>query len=326
MSRHVIAALPGLAIAAIAVVASLVINSMVPVLSALLVAILLGVVAGNVGLPESTTPGLKFAAKPLLRTGIVLLGLQLAVGEILALGPGMIAVVLAVVAIGIVTTYWIGRKLGMAEDLSILMASGFSICGAAAVAAAGSAQDADEDDVATALAMVVLFGTIMIPVLPLLGTLAGLPDFTTGLWAGSAVHEVAQVVAIGGSLGAVALNAAVVVKLARVLMLAPVMAVLSWRRRRRVTNATSELPPIVPLWVGLFIVMVAVRSVGIVPEPVLAVVKIIQTALLAAAMFALGTGVKLSIFKQVGGTPLVLGTISTAIVTVVGLGGVLLAA
>lgn len=317
--------LPGLAVAFVAVAIALVINSFVPILSALLVAILLGVVAGNVGLPDATTPGLQFAAKPLLRAGIILLGLQLAVGEILGLGVGMIAVVIAVVAIGMVATYWIGLRLGMTEDQSILMASGFSICGAAAVAAAGSAQNADDEDVATALAMVVLYGTLMIPILPLVAGLIGLDPFQTGLWAGASVHEVAQVVAIGGTLSAAALHAAVIVKLARVLMLAPVMAVLSWRSRKKQIGGDAKLPPIVPLWVALFLVAVGIRSINVVPEGVLDVIKIIQTALLAAAMFALGTGVKVSIFKKVGGTPLVLGAISTVIVAAVGFASVLLA-
>lgn len=324
--NKMVALIPGLLWCVVAVAISLFVNSRVPLLSALLVAILLGVVAGNVGLPESTDPGLKFAAKPLLRTGIVLLGLQLALGDILALGAGMIAVVIMVVVLGMFSTYWVARRMGMSENQSILMGAGVSICGAAAVAAAGDAQDADEDDVATALAMVVLYGTIMIPLLPLLAQLFGLSTQTTGLWAGASVHEVAQVVAIGGSLGPAALSAAVVVKLARVMMLAPVMAVLAWRRRRLAANAHTKLPPIIPLWVALFIAMVAVRALGIIPDGVLAATKMVQTALLAAAMFALGTGVKVSIVKKVGGTPLVIGAISTAIVGAVGLVGVLVAA
>ncbi len=318
---------PGLAASALAVVVSMLVNAAVPVLSALLVAILLGILAANLlRLPASLAPGLQFASKRLLRIGIVLLGLQLAVGDIVALGLGTIVVVVAVVTIGMFATCAMGRRMGMTAMQSLLMASGFSICGAAAVAAAGSVVDAEEEDVATALAMVVLFGTVVIPLVPLFGRLFGLDDLTTGLWAGASVHEVAQVVAIGGSISAAALSAAVVVKLARVLMLAPVMAVLSWRRRRTMAGLQTKLPPIVPLFVAGFIAMVALRSVDIVPGPVLDVVKWIQTALLAAAMFALGTGIKASIFKRVGSKPLVLGAASTTVVGAIGLGGVLLLA
>lgn len=315
--------LPGLGASAVAVAVSLLVNAVVPVLSALLVAILLGILTANVlRMPASWAPGLAFASKRLLRVGIVLLGLQLAVGDIVALGLGTIVVVVAVVAVGMFATFSMGRRMGMTAMQSLLMASGFSICGAAAVAAAGSVVDAEEEDVATALAMVVLFGTVMIPLVPLLGRLFGLDDLTTGLWAGASVHEVAQVVAIGGSISAAALSAAVVVKLARVLMLAPVMAVLSWRRRA-MAGLQTKLPPIVPLFIAGFIAMVALRSVDVLPTPVLDVMKWIQTALLAAAMFALGTGVKASIFRRVGSKPLLLGAASTTVVAAVGLGGIL---
>lgn len=313
--------LPGLALAAAAVVVSWFVSRLG--VSALLVAIVLGVIVGNaVRLPASFEPGLACASKRLLRAGIVVLGLQLTLGDIWALGPDMIAVVIAVVAIGILSTLWIGRRLGVSPTQTLLIACGFSICGAAAVAAVDGVIDADDDEVVTAVGLVVAFGTAMIGLVPLLAGLIGLSPAQTGLWAGASIHEVAQVVAVGGSLGAAALSAAVIVKLARVLLLAPVMAVISVQRRRQ-GSATGKRPPIIPLFVAGFLAMVALRSVGVVPDVVVGAASTVQTVLLSAAMFALGTGARFAAFRKLGAGPFVLAAISTVIVGAVGLTGTL---
>lgn len=318
---------PGLLLCAAAVVVSLLVTQLVPVMSALLVAILLGVVLANtVSLPARTEPGLKFAAKRLLRLGVVLLGAQLLLSDIAGLGAGMIGTVVAVVVIGIFGTLLIGRMLGVAPGQRLLIACGFSICGAAAVAAADGVVDAEEEDVVTAIALVVIFGTLMIPAVPLVATLLGLSTEQAGLWAGGSTHEVAQVVAIGGTLGGSALGAAVVVKLARVLMLAPVLAVLGWHQRRTtVVPVGTKRPPLVPLFVLGFLAMVALRSTGVLGESVIQGAQIGQTVLLSAAMFALGCSVRLATMKKVGVRPLVLAAASTGLVATTALTGVLLA-
>ncbi|HEY1106463.1 MAG TPA: putative sulfate exporter family transporter [Agromyces sp.] len=324
---------PGLALCAAVAGLALAVTLVLPTLSALLTAIVVGVVVRNtVRLPAILEPGIAFAAKPLLRLGIVLLGLQLVVGDILALGPGMVVVVIAIVVGGITATLLIGRWLGIGATQRLLIACGFSICGAAAVAAVDGVVDADEEEVVTAVALVVIFGTLMIPLVPFVAGLMGLTPVEAGLWAGGSVHEVAQVVAIGGTLGGAALGVAVVVKLARVLMLAPVMAVIGLQRRRALAKAGADaagsrggkLPPLVPLFVVGFVVMVAIRSLGVVPPEVVAGAGIAQTVLLAAAMFALGTGVRFSMFRRVGAKPFVLAGASTLVVAGIALGGVML--
>jgi uncharacterized integral membrane protein (TIGR00698 family) len=324
---------PGLAVAGVAAAASFAIASLVHGLSALLVAIVLGVAFRNlVRLPErveaALAPGLAIASKRVLRIGIVLLGLQLVLGDILRLGPGMILVVVAIVGVGILSSLALGRLLGISPTQRLLIACGFSICGAAAVAAVdGVIETEDEEEVVVAVALVVLFGTLMIPLIPLAGSALGLGELRTGLWAGGSIHEVAQVVAAGSAIGGAGLAAAVVVKLARVLMLAPVLATISLSRRRamKAVDAGGTRPPIVPLFVVGFIAMVLLRSTGMVPPPVVAVAAGAQTALLAAAMFALGAGVRISMFRRVGVKPFVLAAGSTAVVAAVALGGVLIA-
>jgi uncharacterized integral membrane protein (TIGR00698 family) len=185
----------------------------------------------------------------------------------------------------------------------------------------------DDQEVDVAIALLVLFGRLMIPLIPLAGSALGLGQLQIGLWAGGSIHEVAQVVAAGSAIGGAGLAAAVVVKLARVLMLAPVLAVISVSRRRALKrmDAGGKRPPIVPLFVVGFIAMVLLRSTGVVPASVVSIAGGVQTALLAAAMFALGAGVRISMFRRVGVKPFVLAAGSTAVVASVALVGVLLA-
>ena len=328
--------LPGLAVCAAATPVAMGIAHFVPLASALLIAIILGIVLRNVmgDLPASWGPGMQFSSKKILRLGIILLGAQLVLGDIMSLGWKLILVVIAVVAIGMLGTIGLGRALGMGRDLSLLIGCGFSICGAAAIAGVESTVRARKEDVAAAIALVVLFGTLMIAAVPLIAGLLGLGEETAGMWAGASTHEVAQVVAIGGIIGPEALKVAVVVKLARVLMLAPVMAGISlWRRHairagRELPGmgaAGGTLPPIMPAFVGGFILMVLIRWLGVVPASALAPLKVLQTALLASAMFALGTGVRLRDFAKVGPRPFVLAAASTLVVGLTAHGGVALA-
>jgi uncharacterized integral membrane protein (TIGR00698 family) len=317
---------PGLTVAAGATTAVLVLSRYLPAVSPLLIAIVLGAILSNViALPARVRPGLTFAAKRLLRVGLALLGLQLVFGDILALGVGMIAVVIAIVVLGIAGTMIVGRLLGLNWTQRFLIACGFSICGAAAVAAVDGVVEADEEEVLTAVALVVIFGTCMIPVIPLLSSGIGLGDLDAGLWAGGSIHEVAQVVAAGGAIGGGALAVAVVVKLARVVMLAPVIAVVSARQRRLSQRANDiRRPPVIPLFVLAFLACAALRTTGVVPENILGAAKLAQTALLTAAMFALGAGVNIAALRKVGIRPFLLALISTAWVAAIALTGVLL--
>lgn len=318
---------PGLALCAVAVAIALVVASVIPVLSATLTAIVLGVLVRNtLPVPSVLEAGLTFAAKKLLRLGIVLLGLQLMLGDVLGLGWGVILIVVAVVGIGFAGTLLMGRWLGVPYSQRLLIAGGFSICGASAVAAVdGVIQTEKNEEVVAAVALATVFGTLMIPFIPFASSVLGLTDREAGIWAGASTHEVAGVVAVGGIIGGGALAVAVIVKLARVLLLAPVMAVVGVAHRRRTgADASGKRPPIVPLFVLLFVAMVVLRSVGVVPEPALDVAKTTQGAVLAAAMFALGAGVNIRRLVKVGGRPLLLALLATILVTGIGLVGVLL--
>ncbi|SLN02072.1 Putative membrane protein YeiH [Brachybacterium faecium] len=322
-----LSAWPGILLSLGVAAASILLSRVLPGVSALIIAIVIGIVVANVtALPAALAPGLSIAAKKLLRAGIVLLGLEVVLGDLLGLGAPMLAVVVVVVTGGILGTLALGRALGVDRGLTLLVACGFSICGAAAVAAAAGVTDPDEEheeNTITAVALVVLCGTLMIAAVPAVAALLQLDTETGGLWAGASIHEVAQVVAAGGALGGAALTLAVIVKLARVLMLAPVMAVLSLQQRRRGAG-DGKRPPLVPLFVLGFLAMVLLRSLAPLPESVLEPASLLQTGLLAAAMFALGTGVKVRNLLQVGPRPLALAGLSTVLVAAIALGGVIL--
>lgn len=296
--------------------------SLIPGLSALLVAILLGALWRNLlPVPNSLNPGVNFSAVKLLRTGIILLGLQLSLSAILELGPGVLLVVVLSVGVTFGATVWIGHLMSIGLAQRLLIASGFSICGAAAVAATEDTAKATKEETATALALVVFFGTIMIPLVPFLGHLLGLPDESLGMWIGGSTHEVAQVVAAGGAVGGGALTVAVTVKLARVLMLAPVIAGITVYMNRRGESHVGKRPPVVPLFVVGFVIAMLIRTTGVLPDSVLNVTQVLQTLLLAAAMFALGLGVHFKSLLKVGGRPVILGLLSTVVIMAVSLGG-----
>lgn len=317
--------MPGVALCALGATVALVAGQFTSAVSPLLIAIVAGAVLANtVSLPAKFQPGLAFSAKRLLRVGIALLGLQLMFSDIVGLGWGVIAVVVAIVFLGIAGTMYAGKLLGLSWSQRILIACGFSICGAAAVAAADGVVNAREEELLTAVALVVIFGTLMIPTIPLLADAFGMNEIEAGMWAGGSIHEVAQVVAAGSALGATALGVATVVKLARVLMLAPVMAFLSIRQRTMVDNTATKRPPLIPLFVVAFIGCMGLRSTGMLPNELLGLTKTVQTALLAAAMFALGLGVRLSVIRGVGARPFVLAAISTVWVATIAYVGVVL--
>ena len=216
-----------------------------------------------------------------MRLGVVLLGLKLSLGDILGLGWATVAMVFVVVAATFAGTQWLGARLGLPGDQPLLIATGYSICGASAICAVSEVRESEERDVATSVALVTLCGTLAIAVLPLLQYPLGLDDGQFGRWVGAGVHDVGQVVAAAQTAGPHALGQAVLVKLMRVALLAPLVAavVLSVRARRSSeaaearaaaprgsgSGARPQRPPLIPLFVMGFLLMVAVRTTGWLP-------------------------------------------------------------
>jgi uncharacterized integral membrane protein (TIGR00698 family) len=310
--------LSGLGIAALGGAAALGVHARVPALSPTLVGIVLGI-AASVVLPGAVSgparPGLRIASRQVLRVGVALLGLQLLLPEIVALGWPMLVVIAGVVLFGIAGTLCLGRLLGVPAERALLVACGFSICGAAAVAAVEGVRESKDEDVATVVSLVVVFGSVVMLALPVGAIAVGFSPMAAGAWSGASIHEVGQVVVAGGLVGGAALQVAVAVKLGRVLMLAPVLAVISLRSRR----TASVRPPLVPGFVLAFVALACVRTFLPVPGPVLDVAGVVQAGALAAAMFALGCGVDVSALRRTGAPVLALAGAATVLVALLGL-------
>lgn len=311
-----VAAVPGLLLVALVGAAAWGVSAVVEALSPLVVGIVLGVlVANTVGVPEVAAHGVRVAARSFLRLGIVLLGLRLSLGDLAGLGPDGLVVVAAVVTITFLGTRWLARRLGLSDDLGLLVATGYSICGASAIAAVDGVVRADEEEVAYAISLVTLCGTLSILVLPVLAALAGVEGATFGTWVGGAVHDVGQVVATAAQGGDEALAAATVVKLTRVVLLAPLVAIVAIGvRRRTVVTAGERRPPIVPMFVLGFLVAIVVRSTGVLSDQALDLAATAEKVLLTAALVALGMGVDVGRLRRLGGRPLTLGLLAWALV------------
>jgi uncharacterized integral membrane protein (TIGR00698 family) len=310
-ARGPTAVLPGLALVSALAAAAFALRSAFPVipLSPLMLAIVLGALWRNLlGVPAAAAPGIAASLKRPLRLGIVLLGLQLTFGQLLAIGPAGLALLISCVVLTFGFTLLMGRLLGVEPGLTQLIAAGTSICGASAVVAANSVVRGRGEAVAYALGVVTLYGTIVMFTFPLLGTLAGLSDQAYGVWIGASVHEVAQVVAAAFAHGTEAGQTGTASKLTRVLMLAPMIILLGYLVARR-GNTAAEVP--VPWFAFGFLVMVAIASTGLLPAGVLSVLALLAQALLAVALAAVGLETDLREIRAQGWRPLALGAAAT---------------
>ncbi|MFD6934879.1 YeiH family protein [Streptomyces goshikiensis] len=332
VSRETTTSWPGLALATAGAVVAWSIHWLVPAVPMLTASVVLGIAVAH--LPGIRTfvrgtarPGLSLAGRRLMRIGIVLLGLGLGLDQVLRLGWATVAMVVGVVAATFFGTLWLGRKLGLPGDQPLLIATGYSICGASAIGAVSEVSGSDEEDVASSVALVTLCGTLAIAVLPLLQGPLGLSDLAFGRWVGASVHDVGQVVATAQTAGPGALGEAVLVKLMRVALLAPLVAAVAFSvraRRRGVRTASGRRPAPVPLFVAGFLVAAGLRATGVLPEAALEWAHTAQEALLAAALFGLGSAVHLPTLARTGGRAAVLGLGAWVVVAGVSYAGVAL--
>lgn len=322
--------MPGLAVAAAAAALAWLVHLAVPAVPLLTLAVAAGIVVAQVPLAREALdgvlrPGLAVASRTLLRAGIVLLGLKLSLVDIAGLGWVGIATTVGVVVLAFAGTWALGRALGLPGREPLLVASGFAICGASAIGAMAAATRARDEEQAHPVALVTLCGTLAIAVLPALWHPLGLTATGFGHWVGAGVHDVGQVVATAQVAGTAALAVAVVVKLTRVLMLAPMVAIAAAIERRRATDAAGPRPVIVPLFIAGFLAAVLVRTFVDVPEPVLTAADLVQTTLLAMALFALGTSVRVAALLHTGWRAAAVGLASWVLVAALAYGAVLVA-
>ncbi|MDO8039718.1 YeiH family protein [Janthinobacterium sp. SUN137] len=290
-------------------------------MSALTLAIMLGIVLGNSvygRLAPTCGAGVAFSKQTLLRLGIILYGFRLTFQDIGQVGLAGIAIDALVLASTFGLAMFLGTKVFKLErNSAILIGAGSSICGAAAVMATEPVVKGRSEDVTVAVSTVVVFGTIAIFLYPLLyrwnlgWQVLGATPTAFGVYIGSTVHEVAQVVAAGKSIGQEAANAAVIAKMVRVMMLAPFLVILSAvlaRSKARSGNGGHDKAAklAIPWFAFIFIGVVAFNSLGLLPASMVATITDIDTALLAMAMAALGLTTHMSAIRRAGIKPLLL--------------------
>jgi len=282
-------------------------------ISPLVVGIVMGIFYANTlhnQIPTAWETGIIFSGKKILRFAIVFYGFRITFQQIAEVGIEGFMVSLIMLSSTFILGTWIGQKVfKMDRDTSMLTASGASVCGAAAVLATEPVLKAEEHKAAIAVSMVVLFGTIAMFLYPALYS-AGVFDMSTrefGIYVGGTIHEVAQVVAVGGAFGPEASDAAVIVKMTRVIMIAPMLILLglylSYSAKKSGDNGTA-VKLVIPWFAVYFIGMAGFNSLQLIPIDIVNIINEIDTFLLTMAMTALGMGTRFAKFRGLGLAPL----------------------
>ena len=278
-----------------------------PYLEALVLAILIGVAIRTTWTPGlGWVPGIVFSAKFILEFAIVLLGASVSVTMIAALGPLLILGIASIVAVAIGTSFLLCRALGLPQRMSILIACGNSICGNSAIAAVAPVIGADADDIASSISFTAVLGVVVVLGLPFLVPILDLSLTQYGVLAGLTVYAVPQVLAATLPIGELSNQVGTVIKLVRVLMLGPVVLGFSLfashvkpahdrLRRRRL-----RLNELVPWFIIGFLIVLAIRSMGLIPQNVLPAITSFAAFLTTIAMAALGLGVDVRAVARTG--------------------------
>ncbi|MBV8790666.1 MAG: putative sulfate exporter family transporter [Pseudolabrys sp.] len=302
-------------------------------LEALVLAILLGVAVRTAWMPRpGFIPGIAFSGKFLLECAVVMLGASVSIATVLALGPLLLIGIASAVAIALGVSFVIGRMIGLPLRTAILIACGNSICGNSAIAAVAPVIGANSDDIAASISFTAVLGIIVVLTLPLLVPVLQLSLTQYGVLAGLTVYAVPQVLAATLPIGALSNQVGTIVKLVRVLMLGPVVLGLSLLARNLRTDLTGvrtnqsrpDWQELVPWFIRGFLVVLIVRSLGLIPRVALPPITHIAAALTTIAMAALGLGVDIRVVTKGGvrvtlavtASLIVLGLISYALIRV----------
>ena len=292
-------------------------------LSALPLAILLGIIFGNLFRPQLTLKDARvmaFCQQRLLRLGIVLFGFNLSLQQIVAVGWQAIVIDILIIVTVLSLGVWLGvRWFRMSKEAAVLTSVGSAICGAAAIMATESVVRGRERDVTVAVASVVLFGTLALFSYPLLYHWLDMDPAVFGIYIGSTVHEVAQAVAAGQTIGPEAMQTAVVTKLIRVMLLAPVVIFLGAVVFRKSDSGARRAVP-VPWFVFGFILAAALNSWWLLPDMLLSTLKTVSQGALALAMASLGIKTQWATVRQAGIQPMFLALLLFVVLMVGGLG------
>ena len=296
-------------------------------LGASIIALFMGTIINSFFHPAWLKPALKFTSKRILKAAIVLLGASLSVSTIMSVGKMTFFVMLFTFAMCFGGGYFVRKLFGLNWKLSNLISAGTGICGGSAVAAIAPVIDADDKDIAFAMSSTFLFDMVMIALYPLMGKALGMSDMAYGIWAGTSVNDTASVVASGYAFSEAAGDFATMVKLTRTIAIIPTVLVFAYigtRMKQKELKATSkgqkvDLMKIIPWFIGGFLLLAVVNSVGLIPAAVSGVIKSTSKFLMVTALAAIGLNTSIADFKKAGLKPMFYGITIDTLVTLTAL-------
>lgn len=274
---------------------------------AMLYALLLGMAFYFLSQEGACVVGIGTASRLILRVGVALLGMRITLGQIAQLGWQVPALMTALVAFTIGCGLILGRLLGQERDFSILTGAAVAICGASAALAVAAVlprhPHSERDTIFTVIGVTGL-STLAMILYPMVAAAFGLDPVQAGIFLGGTIHDVAQVVGAGYSLSAETGDTATFVKLFRVSLLLPVVALVALAQGGR--GGSGEKPPLVPPFLLVFALLVGVNSTGLVPLAVTDAVNGLSRWCLITAIAALGMKTSLQAMAGLGLRPIVL--------------------
>lgn len=308
---------------------SILIEKLIPgeLLGASIIALFMGTIINSFFHPAWMKPALKFTSKRILKTAIILLGASLSVNTILSVGKMTFFVMIFTFAVCFGGGYFLRKLFGLNWKLSNLISAGTGICGGSAVAAIAPVIDADDKDIAFAMSSTFLFDMVMIALYPLMGKALGLSDIAYGIWAGTSVNDTASVVASGYAFSEAAGDFATMVKLTRTIAIIPTVLVFAYIgtriKQKEMKSANNgqkvNLTKIVPWFIGGFLLLAILNSVGVIPAALSGVMKTASKFLMVSALAAIGLGTSITDFKKAGLAPMFYGITIDTLVTLTAL-------
>lgn len=316
---------PGVALCLLIGAVSLAVGTVSPVIGSALPAIAIGVTVAAVRRPGAPTrPGIAFSGRWLLQAAVVLLGAQLSLHDVVAVGAESLPVMLSTLTVCLLAAWGLGRAMRIDGRLRTLIGVGTGICGASAIAAVAPVIAATSGEIAYAVSTIFVFNIAAAVAFPLVGHALGLDAHTFGLLAGTAINDTSSVVAAATTFGADALGFAVVVKLVRTLMIVPISVGLALRQPQRGSSGLLRTPwrvlTLVPWFIVGFVVMVLANSAGLISAGAHTAMSTAGALLIAAALAGIGLSTDLGAIRRAGWRPLALGGALSLLVTATALG------
>ncbi|MBC6943839.1 MAG: YeiH family protein [Xanthomonadales bacterium] len=301
----------GVLLALVIALAAWWLGRLMPLVGGPVIGIVLGIVTRNLAAPGPRfTPGITFAGNRVLQWSVILLGFGLSLTQVVATGLESLAVTLVTLMVAFLGAWVLGRWLGVHDKLKVLIGIGTAICGASAIAAVTPIIRPEEHDTALAVSTIFLFNVVAVLVFPPLGHLLQLSDPGFGLWAGTAINDTSSVVAAGYSYSHAAGDYATIVKLTRATLIIPIslaLALVVAARDRNQGAADFRLGRIFPWFILGFLAASALRTAGLVPTAMLALLQATAGFFIIVALAAIGLSADLRKMMASGARPVLLG-------------------